>query len=78
MLAGFVAKGVPAMIKWLYGHVIMRLEKANRLLSAESLVGTGTLATYISTEDIIKRSGVWEWLAKRAVRSETKRKMGLV
>ena len=78
MLAWFVAKGVPAMIQWLYRLVIMRLDKAKRLISAEGLVGTGTFATYISTDDIIKRSGVWEWLAKRAVRSETKRKMGLV
>jgi hypothetical protein len=56
----------------------MRLDKAKRLMSAEGLAGTGTFATYISTDDIIKRSGVWEWLAKRAMRSETKRKMGLV
>lgn len=66
------------MIQWLYGYVITRLDKAQRLISAEGLAGTGTFATYISTEDIIKRSGVWGWLAKRAVRSETKRKMGLV
>jgi hypothetical protein len=78
MLAWFVAKGVPAMIQWLYRYVIMRLDKAQRLITAEGLVGIGTFGTYISTDDIIKRSGVWEWLAKRAVRSETKRKMGLV
>lgn len=78
LLAWFVAKGVSAVIQWLYGHVITRLDKAKRLIRAEGLVRTGTIATYISTDDIIKRSGVWEWLAKRAVRSETKRKMGLV
>jgi len=78
LLAWFVATGVPAVIQWLYRHVIMRLDKAKRLISAEGLVRTGTFAAYISTDDIIKRSGVWEWLAKRAMRSETKRKMGLV
>ena len=55
-----------------------RLDRASRLISAEGLIGTGRFASYVSTDDIIKRSGVWEWLAKRAVRSETKRKMGLV
>jgi len=78
MLAWFVAKGVPAMIEWIYRIVMMRLDRANRLISAEGLIGTGTFASYVSTDDIIKRSGVWMWLAKRAMRSETKRRMGLV
>jgi hypothetical protein len=66
------------MIQWIYRNVIMRLERAKRLISAEGLLVTGTFATFVSTDDIIKRSGVWTWLAKRAMRSETKRKMGLV
>ena len=66
------------MIQWIYRNVIMRLDKAKRLISAEGLLETGTFATFVSTEDIIKRSGVWTWLAERAMRSETKRKMGLV
>ena len=76
VLAWFVAKGVPAMIQWIYGNVLMRLDKAKRLISAEGSIETGTFATYVSTDDIIKRSGVWAWLAKRAMRSETKKKMG--
>jgi hypothetical protein len=66
------------MIQWIYRKVIMRLERAKRLISAEGLLETGTFATFVSTDDIIKRSGVWMWLAKRAMRSETKRRMGLV
>jgi hypothetical protein len=66
------------MIQWIYRNVILRLDRAKRLISAEGLLKTGTLATFVSTEDIIKRSGVWTWLAERAMRSETKRKMGLV
>ena len=66
------------MIQWIYRSVMMRLDRANRLISAEGLIETGTFASYVSTDDIIKRSGVWTWLAKRAMRSETKRKMGLV
>jgi hypothetical protein len=66
------------MIQWIYRNVILRLDRAKRLISAEGLLETGTLATFVSTEDIIKRSGVWTWLAERAMRSETKRKMGLV
>jgi hypothetical protein len=73
-----VAKGVPAMIEWIYGNVMTRLDSAKRLISAEGPIGTGAFATFASTDDIIKRSGVWVWLAKRAMRSETKRKMGLV
>ena len=78
MLAWFVAKGVPAMIQWIYRIVMMRLDRTSRLISAEGLLGPGTFTSYVSTNDIIKRSGVWTWLAKRAMRSETKRKMGLV
>ena len=52
------------MIQWLYGYVITRLDKAKRLISAEGLAGTGTFATYISTDDIIKRSGVWEMVSQ--------------
>jgi hypothetical protein len=74
----FVAKGVPAMIQWIYGSVIMRLNRARRLISAEGLTETGTFESFVSTHEIIKRSGVWPWLAKRAIRSETRRKMGLV
>jgi hypothetical protein len=66
------------MIQWIYRNVISRLDRAKRLISAEGLLETGTFAAFVSTEDIIKRSGVWTWLAKRAMRSETKRKMGLV
>jgi hypothetical protein len=73
-----VAKEVPAMIEWIYGNVMTRLDRAKRLISAEGTKGTGAFATFASTDDIIKRSGVWVWLAKRAMRSETKRKMGLV
>jgi hypothetical protein len=73
-----VKKGVPAMIQWIYGNVMMRLDKAKRLMTAEGFIETSRFATYVSTDDIIKRSGVWMWLAKRAMRSETKRKMGLV
>ena len=78
MLAWFVAKGVPAVIQWIYRLVTMRLDKTKRLISAEGLLATGSLTSFVSTDDIIKRSGVWAWLAKRAVRSQTKRKMGLV
>jgi len=66
------------MIQWIYGNVMMRLDKAKRLMTAEGLMETSRFATYVSTDDIIKRSGVWMWLAKRAMRSETKRRMGLV
>jgi hypothetical protein len=66
------------MIHWIYRNVILRLDRAKRLMSAEDPTETGTSATFVSTDDIIKRSGVWAWLAKRAIRSETKRKMGLV
>ena len=72
------AKGVPAMIQWIYGFVTMRFDKAKRLISAESLIEPSSFTSFVSTDDIIKRSGVWGWLAKRAMRSETKRKMGLV
>ena len=72
------AKGVLAMIQWIYRNVIMRLDRAKRLISAEGLIATGTLAKFVSTDEIIKRSGIWVWLAKRAMRSETKRRMGLV
>src|SRR5579872_1311336 len=78
MLAWFVAKGVPAMIQWIYRFVTMRLEKAKRLISAEGLIATGSFTSFVSTDDIIKKSGVWAWLARRAIRSQTKRKMGLV
>jgi hypothetical protein len=78
MLAWFVAKGVPAMIQWIYRFVTMRLDKAKRLISAEGLIEPGSFTSFVSTDDIIKRSGVWAWLAKRAMRSRTKRKMGLV
>ena len=78
MLAWFVAKGVPAMIQWIYRLVTMRLDKAKRLISAEGLIEPGSFTSFVSTDDIIKRSGVWAWLAKRAMRSRTKRKMGLV
>ena len=73
-----VKKGVPAMIQWIYGSVMMRLDKAKRLMTAEGFIETSRFATYVSTDEIIKRSGVWTWLAKRAMRSETKRRMGLV
>ena len=78
VLAWFLAKGVPAMIQWIYGNVLMRLGKAKRLISAEGSIETGTFATYVSTDDLIKRSGVWAWLARRAMRWETKKKMGFV
>jgi len=78
MLAWFVAKGVAAMLQWIYQGVMMRLDKTKRLMTAEGFIETSRFATYVSTDDIIKRSGVWMWLAKRAMRSETKRKMGLV
>ena len=66
------------MMQWIYGYVMMKLNKAKRLISAEGLIETGIIASYVSTDDITKRSGVWDWLAKRAMRSETRRKMGLV
>ena len=73
-----VAKGVPAMIQWIYRIVITRLDKAKRLISAEGRIETPAFAGFVSTDDIITRSGVWVWLAKRAIRSESKRRMGLV
>ena len=66
------------MIQWIYGLVTMRLDRTKRLISAEGLLETGSFTSFVSTEDIIKRSGVWAWLAKRAMRSESKRRMGLV
>ena len=66
------------MIQWIYRLVTLRLDKTKRLISAEGLIETGIIASYVSTDDITKRSGVWDWLAKRAMRSETRRKMGLV
>jgi len=66
------------MIQWLYRLVTMRLDKAKRLISAEILIEPDAFTSFVSTEDIIKRSGVWVWLAKRAMRSHTKRQMGLV
>ena len=66
------------MIQWIYRNVMMRLDKTERLMTAEGFIVTSRFATYVSTDDIIKRSGVWTWLAKRAMRSETRRKMGLV
>lgn len=66
------------MIRWIYRSVITRLDTAKRLMSAEGPIETGRFATFVSTDDIIKRSGIWAWLAKRAIRSEAKRKMGLV
>jgi hypothetical protein len=78
MLAWFVAKGVAAMLQWIYQGVMMRLDKTKRLMTAEGFIESSRFATYVSTDDIIKRSGVWTWLAKRAMRSETKRRMGLV
>jgi hypothetical protein len=71
-------EGVPAMIHLVYALVLTRLNKAKRLISAERLIETGSFTTYVSTEDIIKRSGVWAWLAKRAMRSQSKRMLGLV
>jgi hypothetical protein len=73
-----VAKGVPAMIQWIYRIVITRLDKAKRLISAGGLIETPAFAGFVSTDDIIIRSGVWVWLAKRAIRLESKRRMGLV
>jgi hypothetical protein len=70
-------KGVPALIQWIYRLVTLRLDKTKRLISAEGLIEPGSFTSFVSTGDIIKRSGVWEWLAKRAMRSETKRKMRL-
>jgi len=78
MLAWFVAKGVAAMLQWIYQGVMMRLDKTKRLMTAEGFIESSRFATYVSTDDIIKRSGVWTWLAKRAMRSESKRRMGLV
>ena len=66
------------MIQWIYRLVTIRLEKAKRLISAEGFIGPDSFASFVSTDDIIKRSGVWAWLAKRAMRSHTKRQMGLV
>jgi hypothetical protein len=66
------------MIQCIYELVTMRLDKTKRLISAEGLLETGSFTTFVSTEEIIKRSGVWAWLAKRAMRSQTKKKMGLV
>ena len=63
------------MIQWIYRIVITRLDKAKRLISAESLKATPAFAGFVSTDDIITRSGVWVWLAKRAMRSESKRRM---
>jgi hypothetical protein len=77
MLAWFVAKGGPAMIQWIYKLVTLRLNKTKRLISAEGLIETGSFTSFVSTDDIIRRSGVWVWLAKRAMRSESKRRMGL-
>jgi hypothetical protein len=78
MLAWFVAKGVPAMIQWIYRLVTRRLDKAKRLITAEGLTESRAYIGYVATDDIIERSGIWPWLAKRAIRSETKRRMGLV
>ena len=66
------------MIQWMYRIVITRLDKAKRLISAEGLLETPEVEGFVSTDDIITRSGVWVWLAKRAIRSESKRRMGLV
>jgi hypothetical protein len=77
LLAWFVARGVPAMIQWIYRLVIMRLGESKRLITAEGLIESGAFTGYVATDDIIKRSGIWPWLAKRAMRSETRRKMGL-
>jgi hypothetical protein len=66
------------MIRWIYRNVIARLDGAKRQISAEVPIETGRFASFVSTDDIIKRSGIWAWLAKRAIRSEAKRKMGLV
>lgn len=65
------------MIQWIYRLVMMRIGKAKRLITAEGLIQPGAFTGYVPTDDIIKRSGIWPWLAKRAMRSETKRKMGL-
>ena len=77
MLAWFVGRGVFAMILWIYRLVMTRLGKAKRLITAEGLLESGAFTGYVATDDIIKRSGIWPWLAKRAMRSETRRKMGL-
>ena len=66
------------MIQWIYRGVMVRLDRAKRLICAEGPIETGMSATFVSTDEIIKRSGIWMWLAKRAMRSETKRRMGLV
>ena len=66
------------MIQWIYRFIMMRLDNEKRLISAEGLLETGPFTSFVSTDDIIKRSGVWAWLAKRAMRSESKRRMGLV
>jgi hypothetical protein len=65
------------MVQWIYDLVTRKLDKAKRSLSTERTAETGSFTTYVSTEDIIERSGVWAWLAKRAMRSQMKRKMGL-
>ena len=72
------AKGVPDMVQWIYRIVIAKLDRAKRLISAEGLGETPAFAGFVSTDDMIARSGVWVWLAKRAMRSESKRWMGLV
>ena len=71
-------KGSPALIQWIYQLVIARLGIAKRSITAERLTQSVAFTEYVSTDDIIKRSGIWPWLAKRAMRSEAKRRMGLV
>jgi hypothetical protein len=66
------------LIQWIYRLVVVRLGKAKRLITAEGLKEPGASTEYVATDDIIKRSGIWQWLAKRAMRSETKRNMRLV
>ena len=64
------------MIQLIYRIVMIKLGEANRLITAEGLTESGA-STYVATDDIIKKSGIWPWLAKRAMRSESRRKMGL-
>jgi hypothetical protein len=70
---------VGAMLKGaIYRRVLGKLDYAKRLIEAEHFIETGSFEAFFTTEELIRRSGCWPWLAKLALQWEVNKKKGLL
>ncbi len=71
--------GVSAALRGaLYRYVLRRLDETERLIEAEYFIEMGHSSVYVATNDIIRRSRVWPWLARLALQWKANKREGLI